>query len=134
MKIKNIFQAPTIASISQIIDKASNVIDDSFVFLNKEVTFHDLNQNQMRSWYLEQIDPATTMHNLPSCIKFTSKVSYEYLKKSLDTIVKRHTLLRSVVELKNSKPVFRVIPEKEVDVNLEHKKIKSSLIVLIGLE
>lgn len=126
LKIKNIFQAPTIAELSEVIDKSNQTAEEVVTFSNTEVEFHKLNQNQVRSWYLEQLDPATTMHNLPSCIKFKSKVSYKILQKSMNVIVKRHTLLRSVIELKDSKPVFRVIPENEVNVDLVSKKIKDS--------
>ncbi len=50
---------------------------------------------QQRLWFLDQLQPNSSVYNVPMALRITGFLNIEALKNSLETIVERHEILRT---------------------------------------
>ena len=77
-----------------------------------------LSFSQERVWFLQQMDPGTGIYNTAVAFRIKGELDLSALQKSLDEVVRRHEMLRTVFELRNDSPVQRVLEHKELPVVL----------------
>ncbi len=66
---------------------------------------------QTRLWFLAQLDPGHPFYNMPSTLRLRGPLDVGALERSLDTIVRRHEVLRTAFPSLDGKPLAVVIPE-----------------------
>jgi amino acid adenylation domain-containing protein len=54
-----------------------------------------LSYAQQRLWFLNQLEPNSSSYNLPAAVKLTGKLNVAVLSQSIQTIIKRHEILRT---------------------------------------
>ncbi|MFC4592461.1 non-ribosomal peptide synthetase [Sphaerisporangium corydalis] len=71
---------------------------------------YPLTDMQAQLWALRQIEPGTRATTIGVRLRVRGPVTIEAFRGALDGIVRRHEVLRSVVELRDGAPVARVLP------------------------
>lgn len=70
-----------------------------------------MSHSQQRQWFLYQLDPESPMYNEPVFMEIKGNLDVEVLERSLNEVVRRHEVLRTV---------FRRVDSQEVQVILHH--------------
>jgi hypothetical protein len=63
---------------------------------------------QERLWHLEQLDPAGGFYNIPLFVRIQGDLDERLLQRSLDTVVRRHAVLRSTFKAHDGRPVLMI--------------------------
>jgi hypothetical protein len=66
---------------------------------------------QQRLWFLDQLSPGTSTYNVPYAVEIAGGLDVPALVKSLDEIVRRHEVLRTVFASVSGTPVQVVLPK-----------------------
>ncbi len=71
---------------------------------------------QERLWFLDQLTPGSAACNLPAGLRLRGRLDVAALARSLDEIVRRHQVLRSVYPAARGRPVQVVLPRLAVQL------------------
>ena len=69
---------------------------------------------QARLWFLDQLEPGSSLYNIPSAIRLEGALDVEALASSLDALVERHETLRTRFEVEDENPVQVIAPALKV--------------------
>ncbi len=97
VKVTELFKYKTIVALSEILTNTDN---SSVIHANQQTTA-PLSFAQERLWFIENFEQGTNAYHIPFCIKLNSPAQSEALKKSLQAMLVRHEILRTVY-LKNN--------------------------------
>ncbi|MBY0517805.1 MAG: amino acid adenylation domain-containing protein [Bacteriovoracaceae bacterium] len=122
IKPKHLFIAPTPASLAQLLSSLESIVTQPHkneVAPVREEIF-SLSYSQWQAWYLDEINPRSTMHNLPACIRLKIDIDKNCLLESLRFLISRHDMLRTklVREGKEIKQNVTTISEALAGFNL----------------
>ncbi|MGZ3145617.1 non-ribosomal peptide synthetase [Lentzea chajnantorensis] len=73
---------------------------------------------QERLWYLDQADPGSVAYVVPAAVRFTGRLDVGALRRSLDEIVRRHEVLRTVFVERDGLPHQVVLPAEPLSIPL----------------
>jgi amino acid adenylation domain-containing protein len=123
LPLRHLFEAPTIASLGKVIETARSAESqeqsssrEAFnalvpLALGARDTHIPLSYEQEYIWYLQQLNPDSTAYNSRISLGFTGTLSLEALEKSINEIIRRHEILRTVFSVKEGQPVQFIAPE-----------------------
>jgi amino acid adenylation domain-containing protein len=77
-----------------------------------------LSYAQQRLWFLDQLEPNSPLYNVPSALRIQGELNLSALKLSLQQIVERHEILRTVYVLANETPAQKILENFVLDVPL----------------
>ncbi len=83
-----------------------------------EVGSHELSFAQRRLRFLDQFAPGNAAYNIPAAFRLEGKLDVAVLQQSLNEIVKRHAVLRTIFTTVESTPVQVVLPALTIDLPL----------------
>ncbi|GER90171.1 hypothetical protein KDW_43330 [Dictyobacter vulcani] len=98
MSLKNLSSEQKRAMLSQLLKKKAS---------EKKKTF-PLSFAQQRLWFLDQLEPGNAFYNVPAVLSMVGSVDREALEKSLNAIVERHEVLRSIITMVDDQPIQRI--------------------------
>ncbi len=75
---------------------------------SKEFNAFPLSFAQQRLWLLYQLEPESAAYNIPAVVRLQGELNIHALQRSLDAIVQRHEVLRTVFTTINGKPMQTV--------------------------
>ena len=104
VRIHELFQFPTIAELSQIIQKR-NVAHVSNIERQPHRLYYDLSYSQKRLWYICKSEPTNTAFNMPGKLTLYETVDVAVFKRTIEELVARHESLRTIVKEINFEPV-----------------------------
>jgi len=78
--------------------------------------FFQLSFSQQRLWFLDQLEPNSSLYNIPMAIRLTGELKIEALHRSINDIVQRHEALRTTFAELEGEPVQIVHPQLVVDL------------------
>ena len=73
-----------------------------------------LSHNQRSVWFLDQLYPGNVAYNSPIAVRFSGQLDPHALEWSWNELIRRHDLLRTVFELRDSDPVQWAKPFRPV--------------------
>lgn len=123
LQVRHVFEFPTIASLSQVIDTASSMQSqgqsspsmafDAYPPLVpvKHDTHVPLSFTQEFIWNFQRLYPESFAYNSPVGLRFTGQISPEILEKSINEIIRRHEILRTNFIVVDGQPVQAIAPE-----------------------
>lgn len=82
-----------------------------------------LSYAQERLWFFDQLAPHSPVYNIATAWSFRMRVDPALLKNSLNEIIHRHEVLRSVFAVSQEQPVQITLPSLQIDlpvIDLEH--------------
>lgn len=96
----DIFEHLTVASLaahlSEKVEEEVNVVEPEVENEELEETRFALSNTQRRIWFLQKFNPNLTAYNLPSIFKYQGVIEVDYLQQAVNTLVKRHSALRTI--------------------------------------
>ncbi len=117
LQIKNIFEHPTIHEQAVLIgiQRASQSgISIPDLQANSRDGELPLTFSQQRLWFLEQLKPGSPDYNIPTSVQITGHLDEGILVKCLQELIVRHESLRMVIQTKDVKPKFIILPTIEL--------------------
>ncbi|QAT84065.1 tyrocidine synthase [Corallococcus coralloides] len=79
---------------------------------------------QQRLWFIDQLQPGTSLFNVPMAVRLEGALDVAVLERALREVVRRHEVLRTTFREDASGPVQVVSPEPVL--TLEHKDLTGS--------
>ncbi|HEU4325741.1 MAG TPA: condensation domain-containing protein, partial [Roseiflexaceae bacterium] len=73
---------------------------------------------QQRLWFLDQLQPGSPLYNIPSAVRLLGRLDVDALRRSMDTIVQRHAVLRTTFATVGQQPVQVIAPASGLALDL----------------
>jgi len=120
---QSLFEHPTIAGLAASLTQLKNA-DRSAQNIRRRNSAGPsaLSFAQEQLWFLQQVAPGSPVYNVVDMIRFSGRYNSEAMRKTLQELVRRHEVLRTVFRLEGGRPVQEVLPEielafKEIDLS-----------------
>src|SRR5262245_42805261 len=88
---------------------------------------------QERFWLLEQLEPGSPAHRIPSALRLRGKLDVGALERALTTLVARHESLRTTFELRAEGPVQIVGAARAVELPVhaasERERLRDAVVL-----
>ncbi|HSK75700.1 MAG TPA: non-ribosomal peptide synthase/polyketide synthase [Thermoanaerobaculia bacterium] len=113
LPLRALFEAPTVAGLAAAAERARRAGGAperpplSRVERGGELP---LSYAQQRLWFLDQLEPASPLYNLPMAVRLEGGLDVAALGRSLAEIVRRHEVLRSGYPMRAGRPVQQIDP------------------------
>ena len=113
LPLSSLFEAPTIAELAQRVEKALHQERDieppPLVPVPRQGNL-PLSFAQQRLWFLDQLEPDNTAYLLPRAWRLHGTLHIQALEHSLNALVQRHEILRTVFQTYNGEPIQVILP------------------------
>jgi amino acid adenylation domain-containing protein len=119
LPIRTIFEAPTVAEMAARVEATMGTPGPSGLPPVRPVERGGelpLSFGQQRLWLKHQLDPATSLYNIPIALHTTGALDVRALERSLNEIVRRHEALRTTFKAVQGRPVQVVAPAGRLEV------------------
>ena len=63
---------------------------------------------QQRLWFIDQLEPGSSMYNIPLALRLTGPLDVAIFERSLSEVVRRHEVLRTTFRTLDGEPVQRI--------------------------
>jgi amino acid adenylation domain-containing protein len=73
---------------------------------------------QQRLWFLDQLEPGSTLYNLPVAVRMTGQLDVDALTRTMSEIVRRHEVLRTTFRNRDGQPVQVIGPAEPLPLEL----------------
>ena len=116
--ISDLLEYPTIAELARHLDDAVDVPTPAETIRQTKIQKYDLSTTQMGIWYLQKLNPQTTAYNVSASRVINEKVDVEKLEAAVNTLVQRHSALRTVFQENDGAVQQVVLQIAKVAINL----------------
>jgi amino acid adenylation domain-containing protein/non-ribosomal peptide synthase protein (TIGR01720 family) len=138
------FETSTVAGMAKSIEAARQVMPNLKVPPLQPMPRNGplpLSYAQQRLWFLDQLEPGSTAYNLSIALRLTGVLDVTALEKSLDEIIQRHEILRTIFPAKDGRPVqvivsassltlpvvdLRGLPDVSREAEVQHRALAES--------
>ncbi len=72
---------------------------------------------QQRLWFVDQLEPGNPMYNIPQVIRLRGNLDVRALQESINEIVRRHEVLRTVFQVIDNQPAQIILPELKISLH-----------------
>ncbi|MGC1676242.1 MAG: amino acid adenylation domain-containing protein [Candidatus Binataceae bacterium] len=109
--LRRLFEAPTVAGLAASIDAGGEMglVAPPIVPVSRNGDM-PLSFAQQRLWFIDQLDPGSSVYNFPVAVHLSGSLNLPALKLSLNEIVKRHEALRTTVATLDGRPTQIIVP------------------------
>ncbi|GAA3375590.1 non-ribosomal peptide synthetase [Streptomyces sannanensis] len=119
VEVRTVFESPTVAGLAPRLDLSTAArVSVRPVERPEEVP---LSFAQQRLWFLDRLDSAGGMYNIPLAIRLEGPLDVAALRAAVNTVVARHESLRTVFPETDGRPRQLILADSEVP--LEFKDI-----------
>ena len=118
LPLSMIFENPVLRDLSRLVDQTKKSTAGAKLMTVKAVSKEpliNLSFSQKRMWFLQQMNPASSMYILPVVFSIKGKLSIPALRSSLVELIKRHELLRTVFIEKDGVPFQEILSIEDAD-------------------
>ncbi|HEY0605033.1 MAG TPA: amino acid adenylation domain-containing protein, partial [Herpetosiphonaceae bacterium] len=111
-----LFDTPTVAGLAQRIESArpAHRISAPAITRVPRDQRQPLSFAQQRLWFLDQLEPGSAVYNIPGAVEVHGPLDIAALQQSLNLIVRRHEVLRTVFEEIDGEPAQVIKPDLEL--------------------
>jgi hypothetical protein len=99
LPLRAIFEATTVACFADKIDKITQEATGTAILaimpVDREAAL-PVSFSQQGLWFLHQLEPDSAFYSIPGALKLTGSLKVDALRRSLNEIVRRHEVLRTV--------------------------------------
>ncbi len=99
----------TFQAIAALSDEKRALLELLLKNRSREAAF-PVSSAQKRLWFMHQLEPGKTYHNIPAVIRVSGDLDIRALEKALNEIVSRHEILRTTIQQRGDGPVQVVAP------------------------
>ncbi|MCP4149188.1 MAG: amino acid adenylation domain-containing protein, partial [bacterium] len=115
LPLVELFRAPVIRGLAMFIKGSAEYKYVSIMPAEKR-EYYALSSAQERLYLLHQMEPEGIGYNLPEIIHLTEEFLLEKLEETFAKLIKRHESLRTSFHMSGDKPVQRIHPEVEFEI------------------
>jgi amino acid adenylation domain-containing protein len=119
LSLGRLFETPTVAALASYIARALPT-EDRTEALSIRLASRDgqllLSLTQQRLWFIDQLDPGSTAYNLFSAVRLTGPLNAPALERSINEIIRRHEVLRTVFKTVDGEPLQIILPSMTIKV------------------
>jgi len=117
ISLRLFFEYPNIAAFVEILDLSASdndlVSDDKIKLISRDQPI-PLSYAQQRLWFLDQLEQNNAFYNMPSAIKLAGDLNINALNKSINEVIRRHEVLRTVFKQQSGQAYQVVLPKLEL--------------------
>ena len=113
LSVRAMFEFPTIKALAQHLEQLQQV---SFANIERVSRNQGLPLSfaQQRLWFIDQLEQGSSQYNIPMTMALRGALNLSALQQSLDAIVDRHEVLRTVFEQNEQ----QILPSQAVNIRL----------------
>nr|WP_227027201.1 non-ribosomal peptide synthetase [Corallococcus soli] len=123
LPLGDLFTAPTVAALAARLGHgASKALAAPLIRADRTIP-PPLSFAQQRLWFIDQLEPDSSLYNVPLALKFVGSLDVHALHRSLDALMARHEALRTTFRTEEGRPVQVIHPDLRVPfkmVDLTH--------------
>lgn len=115
LALRQLFEFPTVVELAVQLQKMiSQESNETITVLGKtnQITDLPLSFSQQRIWFLEQLLPGTPLYNILVGVRLVGELNKEALEASFQTLLLRHDILRTQIQMKDGQPI-QVVSQKQ---------------------
>jgi amino acid adenylation domain-containing protein len=121
LPLRTLFEAPTVVGLAErvqaIRNKARGLPTCPILSVPREEGL-PLSFAQQRLWFLHQLEPKSSVYNVPIAYRLKGPLDIRALERSLTEILGRHEVLRTTFSVSGSGPVQKISPPLRVTLPL----------------
>jgi acyl carrier protein len=106
--LRALFETPTVAGLAKRIEeirqKEQGLQTPPILPVSRDKDL-PLSFAQQRLWFLDQLEPGSTVYNIPGAVRIRGQLNVAVLEQSLNEIVRRHEALRTTFSAIDGDPV-----------------------------
>ncbi|RKG75337.1 non-ribosomal peptide synthetase, partial [Corallococcus terminator] len=107
LPLGDLFSAPTVAELAERMAHAVRSKTPPLTRADRTVA-PPLSFAQQRLWFIDQLEPGSSLYNMPLPLRFTGAVDESALRQSLDALMARHEVLRTTFRVEAGQPVQHI--------------------------
>lgn len=115
--LKALFLHNTIESLSRYVDSQMQVVREQIPVVDKNAAL-PLSFAQQQLWVVDQVNGGSAHYNMSFALRLRGELDHDALRKSLDTIIERHAVLRTVFARTEKGPVQVIQPPAPLDFSV----------------
>ncbi|HZF14277.1 MAG TPA: non-ribosomal peptide synthase/polyketide synthase [Thermoanaerobaculia bacterium] len=113
--LRSLFEQPTVAALARLIEnQGGGFVPPPLVPQPRTGAALPLSYAQQRLWFLDRLDPASPLYNVPLRYPLRQAVAPAALAAALSAVVRRHEALRTVFAEPEGGPVQVILPPTPV--------------------
>jgi amino acid adenylation domain-containing protein/non-ribosomal peptide synthase protein (TIGR01720 family) len=119
LPLRALFDTATLAELAQLIvteRRREAVGTGPAIVRRSRETAPVLSYAQQRLWFLDQLEPQSTIYNVPASLLLTGELDRAALAQSLNEIARRHEVLRTSFPSGRGQPVQHIAPAAPIDL------------------
>ena len=116
VKVWEIFQHPTIASLAELLKDKKFSLINSIEKIEKS-DYYPVSHSQRRLWILSKLEKHDSLYNIPAVLQLEGDVNPDALGKSFIALVQRHESFRTMFIEIDGQPYQKI--EEEVNFKME---------------
>jgi len=121
LSLRALFEAPSVAQLAALVDAERDAGSrPSTPPLHRQTREGPLPLSfaQQRLWFLDQLEPASALYNVPQLFRMRGLLRLDALRLSLTEVVHRHEILRTRFAVHNGEPVQLIASDPELPLTL----------------
>ncbi|WP_167956552.1 non-ribosomal peptide synthetase [Anaerosporobacter faecicola] len=122
LRIKDIFQHPTIKELSRCIEQQqtqTKTQTDLTIPCVAAQPYYPMSSAQKRIYVHSQLEPESLHYNMPAAFSIKGPLDLQRLQTSIEKIVNRHEIFRTTFHLIKGEYVQQIHPFSEVSLNMK---------------
>ena len=114
LPLRYLFETPTIAGLADSVQGSMAIAKESpgvrSIVPVPRSNNTPLSFAQERLWFLDRLNPDSPTYNVPAAFRLSGELNLNALEQSLNEVVRRHEVLRTVFATINGNPVQKILP------------------------
>jgi amino acid adenylation domain-containing protein len=113
LPLRVIFESPSVSELATSVETALRAGEEIQSPSMKRVKLDGelpLSFAQERLWFIDQLEPNSSLYNCPGAVRLTGRLNAEALQQCLSEIVRRHEALRTTFATLEGKPIQVIAP------------------------
>ena len=104
LPLRALFEAPTVRQLAQRLEQMRPAQALPAITARPAGTSAPVSFAQQRLWFLDQLQPGSAFYNIPASVRLHGELDVEALRRALQTVVARHEVLRTRLEVVDGVP------------------------------
>ncbi|NTW02101.1 MAG: AMP-binding protein, partial [Oscillochloris sp.] len=117
LPLRTVFESPTVALMAEQVEIAirstRGMLAPPITRVPRDATL-PLSFAQQRLWFLDQLEPHSPFYNLPETVRLTGPLDVAALEHSLNQVLCRHEILRTIFAAVDGRPHQVILPELQI--------------------
>src|SRR5579864_3545095 len=118
--LRSVFESPTIARLAPQLRHSRNAQKAQLALQRRpKAERAPLSYSQRRLWFINELQGSSTEYNMPEALRLRGRLDVEALRRTVQTIVDRHEVLRTHFAEDRGEPVQIIAPTLTLEIPIE---------------